>query len=59
MVYCPPLPFPTVGDNIVTWDRALLMAEMIDGFEVDFALLLQEVMHERDFKVITTYPFRA
>ena len=32
------------------------MAAMIDGFEVDFALLLQAVMHERDFKVITTYP---
>ena len=31
---------PTVADNIVTWDRAVLMAAMIDGFEVDFAWLL-------------------
>ena len=33
------------------------MAVMIVGFEVDFAWLLQAVMHERDFKVTTTYPF--
>ena len=30
---------------------------MIAGFEVDFAWLLQAVMHERAFKVTTTYPF--
>ena len=33
------------------------MAVMIAGFEVDFAWLLQEVMHERAFNVTTTYPF--
>ena len=33
------------------------MAEMIAGFKVDFAWLLQAVMHERAFKVTTTYPF--
>ena len=33
------------------------MAAMIDGFEVDFTWLLQVVMHERAFKVTTTYPF--
>ena len=27
------------------------------GFEVEFAWLLQAVMHERAFKVTTTYPF--
>ena len=32
------------------------MAAMIAGFEVDFAWLLQAVMHERAFKVTTTYP---
>ena len=46
---------PTVADNIVTWDRAVSMAAIIAGFEVDFAWLLQEVMHERAFKVTTTY----
>ena len=33
------------------------MAAMIAGFEVDFAWLLQAVMHEREFKVTTTYFF--
>ena len=50
---------PTTIDNIVTRDRVVLMAAMIAGFEVDFAWLLQAVMHERDFKVTTTYPFRC
>ena len=31
---------PTDADNIVTLDRAVLMAAMIAGFEVDFAWLL-------------------
>ena len=48
---------PTAADNIVTWDQAVLMAVVIAGFEVDFAWLLQAVMHERAFKVTTTYPF--
>ena len=33
------------------------MEVMIAGFEVDIAWLLQEFMHERAFKDITTYPF--
>ena len=32
--------YPKAADNIVTWDRVVLMAAMIDGFEVDFAWLL-------------------
>ena len=47
----------TTTDNIVTWDQAVLMAAMIARFEVDFAWLLKAVMHERAFKVTTTYPF--
>ena len=27
---------PTTADNIVTWDRAVLMVAMIEGFEVIF-----------------------
>ena len=33
------------------------MAVMIARFEVDLAWLLQVAMHERAFKVTTTYPF--
>ena len=31
------------------------MAAIVAGFELDVACLLQAVMHERDFKVTTTY----
>ena len=31
---------PTAANNIVTWDRAVLMATMIARLEVDFAWLL-------------------
>ena len=31
---------PTIADNIVTWDRAVLMVATIAGFEVEFAWLL-------------------
>ena len=31
---------PIAVDNNVTWDRAVLIAAMIAGFEVDFAWLL-------------------
>ena len=47
----------TAADNIVTRDRVVLMAAMMVGFKVDFALLLQAVFHKRAFKVTTTYPF--
>ena len=50
---------PTAADNIVTWDRAVLMVAMIAGFEVDFTWLLQEVMHERVLKVPLLTLFRA
>lgn len=48
---------PTTVDNIVTWDYRVLMEAMIVGFKVDFAWILQEVMHKRDFKVTTSYLF--
>ena len=48
---------PTTADNIVIWDSVVLMVAMIARFEEDFTWLLQAVMHERTFKVTTTYPF--
>ena len=45
---------PTTVENIVTWDHAVLMAAMVAGFQVDFVLLLQVVIHERAFKSTTT-----
>ena len=49
--------FPTATDNILSWDRAVLVAAMVDVFEIDFARLLIYVIHERVFKASTTYPF--
>ena len=36
----------TAADNIVTWDRAVLIVAMIARFEVDFSWLLQVVIHD-------------
>ena len=44
---------PTAADNILTLDRAVLVA----GLEIVFVRLLISVIHERDFKASTTYPF--
>ena len=49
---------PTAFDNIFTWDRMVLVAAMVAGFEVDFPRLLLAVICERTFKASTTYPFR-
>ena len=46
---------PTADDNIVTLDCAVVMAVMIAEFEVDFAWLLQAVIHERAFKESLAY----
>ena len=43
--------FPTAADNIVTWDRVVLMAAVMAGFEVDVAGLLQAVIHEMAFRL--------
>ena len=48
---------PNTADNILTWDRAVLVGAMVAGFEVDFLRLLLEVIHERVFKTSTTYHF--
>ena len=51
------LRFPIATDNIVNWDRAVLIAAMIVGFEVDFPWLPLSMMNERAFKATTIYPF--
>ena len=43
------------ADNILTWDRAVLVAPMVASFKFDFLRLLLEVIHERNFKDSTTY----
>ena len=44
-------------DNILNWDRAVLVAALVLGLEIDFVKLLITVIHERSFKTSTSYPF--
>uniref|UniRef100_M1DAY4 Integrase core domain containing protein n=1 Tax=Solanum tuberosum TaxID=4113 RepID=M1DAY4_SOLTU len=48
---------PTKADNQLTWDRAVIVAALVAGVEIDFARMLLEDIHERAFKTSTTYPF--
>ena len=48
---------PAAGDKILTWDRAVLVATLVAGFEIDFTKLLILMIHERAFKTSTTYQF--
>ena len=46
--------FPTAVDNILTWDRAVLVAALVAGLDIDVAKLLICLIHERAFKSCTT-----
>uniref|UniRef100_M1DK89 Integrase core domain containing protein n=1 Tax=Solanum tuberosum TaxID=4113 RepID=M1DK89_SOLTU len=48
---------PTKADNALTWDRAVMVAALVAGFEINFARMLLAQIHERAFKTSTTYPF--
>ena len=48
---------PVAADNILTWEREVLVASLVDGLEINFARLLIIVIHERDFTSSITYPF--
>lgn len=49
--------YPTAADNILTWDRAVLVPALVAGLEIDVAQFLIFVIYERYFKFTTTYPF--
>uniref|UniRef100_M1DQ81 Integrase core domain containing protein n=1 Tax=Solanum tuberosum TaxID=4113 RepID=M1DQ81_SOLTU len=48
---------PTKSDNQLTWDRVIMVAALVAGLEISFALMLLAEIHERAFKTSTTYPF--
>ena len=48
---------PTNVDNVLTWDRAVLVEALVVGLEIDYPRVLITVIHERAFKTSTTYPF--
>ena len=47
----------TAADNILTLDKAALVAILVAGLDIDFTRLLISVKNKRDFKTSTTYPF--
>uniref|UniRef100_M1DKM7 Integrase core domain containing protein n=1 Tax=Solanum tuberosum TaxID=4113 RepID=M1DKM7_SOLTU len=48
---------PTKDDNALTWDRAVMVAALVAGFEIDFVCMLLAEIHERTFRSTTTLPF--
>ena len=50
---------PTNVDNILTWDRAVLVAALVVGLEIDYAKVLITVIPKRALKTSTTYPFAS
>ncbi|KAG5594966.1 hypothetical protein H5410_036198 [Solanum commersonii] len=48
---------PTKADNQLPWDRAVMVAALVAGVEIDVACMLLAEIHERAFKTSTTYPF--
>ena len=48
---------PMLVDNVVTWDRAVLVVSLVARLEIDFARVLILVIHERVFKTFATYTF--
>ncbi|KAG5632238.1 hypothetical protein H5410_003955 [Solanum commersonii] len=48
---------PTKVYNQLAWDRAVMVAALVVGVEIDFAHMLLAEIHERAFKTSTTYLF--
>uniref|UniRef100_M1DIV7 Integrase core domain containing protein n=1 Tax=Solanum tuberosum TaxID=4113 RepID=M1DIV7_SOLTU len=48
---------PTKADNALTWDRAVMVAALVDGFKIDCAPILLAEIHERAFRITNTLPF--
>lgn len=48
---------PTNADNLVTWDRVVMVAALVGMTKIDFAHMFLAKIRERDFKASTTYTF--
>uniref|UniRef100_M1DGP6 Integrase core domain containing protein n=1 Tax=Solanum tuberosum TaxID=4113 RepID=M1DGP6_SOLTU len=48
---------PSQVDNVLTWDRAVMVAAMVSDLEIDFSRIMILMIHERAFKFTTTFPF--
>lgn len=48
-----------ISDNLLSWDRVVLVVRLLAIYHVDFASLIQYEMHEWALKDKTTLPFVA
>ena len=48
---------PTNDDNVLTWDRAVLVEALVVGLEIYVAKVVITVIDESVFKTSTSYPF--
>uniref|UniRef100_M1DXG2 Integrase core domain containing protein n=1 Tax=Solanum tuberosum TaxID=4113 RepID=M1DXG2_SOLTU len=48
---------PTKDDNLVTWDRVVMVVELVAGLGIDYTRMILAEIHKRDFRTTTTYPF--
>uniref|UniRef100_M1DEU9 Integrase core domain containing protein n=1 Tax=Solanum tuberosum TaxID=4113 RepID=M1DEU9_SOLTU len=48
---------PTQAENMVTWDRVVMLAALVVGLEIDFTQILIAEIYERAFKTTITLPF--
>lgn len=46
---------PTNVYNVLTWDRAVLVAATVAGLEIDYARVLISVLYERAFNTSSIY----
>lgn len=49
--------YPTIADNTLTLDRAILVSRILVGYYINFAQWMQDDIHERDFLKITSILF--
>ena len=50
---------PTKAENVLTWDRVVMVAALVAGLEIDFARILIVEIHKRPFKATTTLSFQC
>src|ERR1051325_7182049 len=48
---------PTMADNDVTLERAVLLASVLAGYEIDLARVIADHLHESAFHFSTSLPF--
>lgn len=47
--------YPMAANNILTWDRMVLVAALVVGLEFDFAKLLISIIHKRPVVFTNSY----